>query len=804
MYGVLLGFVIATLLFYHRASLAVWTISIIIYYVAYLKWIGCHVLSSTLILTMLAIIILLQFKSLRRRFITSFIFKRFQGILPTISQTEREAINAGSITFEGELFKGNPHWHDFLKGPTCHLTEEEQAFLDGPTETLCAMLNDWDITHNYLDLPPAVWTFIKEQGFFGLIIPKEYGGKAFSAYAHSQIITKVSGISIAASVTISVPNSLGPAELLLHYGTKQQQEYYLPRLARGEEIPCFALTSLDAGSDAGSMTDYGIVTQAEFEGQTTIGIRLNFSKRYITLAPIATVIGLAFKLYDPDHLLGTQESLGITCALIPRNTVGMTIGRRHFPLNCPFQNGPIIGKNVFIPLDWIIGGTAQIGKGWRMLTECLATGRAITLPSNATGGAKLLSLACSAYVRIRHQFGLPIGRFEGVQEPLAQIAAFAYLMDAARKETIAQIDAGEKPAVASAIVKYHVTELGRKCIIHGMDLHGGKGIFLGPSNYLGRGYQAAPVAITVEGANILTRNLMIFGQGVIRCHPYLYAEMQAIKNHDVNSGLIKFDKAFFKHGGFLFSNIIRTMVLSLTSARIVRVPHSRLKRYLQLATRFSTAFALLTDVSLMVYGGQIKRKESISARLGDVLSHLYLLSSVIKHFHEEGEQEADLPLASYAADYCLFEIQRSIIELLHNYKNRFAATILHCLIFPFGKRFAMPTDRKMKQITTLLLRNSKTRDRLIHGVSLGYPLFAQLQDAMDKVIMAEPIEKAIHDAKIRGDVSGYSFIEYAKDALQKQFITESEYELVIAADAVKRNVLKVDDFTTEELKTHAS
>lgn len=801
MYAMMLcvGTLLVTVLLYHRASLAIWSISLFLYWAAYFSLLGYSSSSSIFFIVIFAILLFLQISIWRRRFIISPIFKLYAKMLPSMSQTEKEAISAGSVAWEGEIFKGKPNWHTFLKHPVCRLTEEEQAFLDGPTEELCTLINDWEITHQRFDLSEEVWIFLKKNGYFGLIIPKSYGGKEFSAYAHSQIMVKVSGISVAAAVTLSVPNSLGPAELLLHYGTAEQQQYYLPRLARGDEIPCFALTSQDAGSDASAMTDYGIVTEGEFDGKTIIGIQLNWNKRYITLAPIATVIGLAFKLYDPDHLLGDENNLGITCALIPSNTPGVTIGRRHFPLNCPFQNGPIQGKDVFIPFDWIIGGRAQIGKGWRMLVECLAAGRAITLPSSALGGAKVLSLAASAYTRIRSQFGLPIGRFEGIQEPLARIVAYTYLMDAARQFTIARVDAGEKPSIASAIIKYHVTELGRKAAIHGMDIHGGKGICLGPNNYLARGYQFAPIAITVEGANILTRNLIIFGQGVIRCHPYLYAEMQAVKMKDPKAGLCAFDHAFSKHVTFVLSNIVSSVVLALTSARLVSVPHIKMKRYLQHATRFASAFALLSDISMLIYGADLKRKESISSRLGDILSYLYLLSAVIKHYHDEGEHDSDLSMATFACDLCLYEVQHGFTSVLKNFSNRLVANVLACVIFPLGKRFHEPSDACTSQLASQMMQPSAMRKRLGSGISVKKTIFNDIEDAMQKVINAKEINKTIKAAAHEGNIHGYTFEARAKSALLKNIITEAEYQTVIMAEEAKNKILKVDDFSNEEL-----
>ncbi|TAK72334.1 MAG: acyl-CoA dehydrogenase [Gammaproteobacteria bacterium] len=785
---------------YQRASLVIWTISFALLLAFATKLHGFTVSVSLSWMVYLTLALLLNITPWRRR-LSQPLFKFYCKVMPSMSHTERDAIASGTVTWEGDLFRGNPDWQKLLSLPTPMLTAEEQAFLDGPVETLCRMLSDWDITHNRADLPPEVWEFMKKQGFFGFIIPKEYGGKQFSAYAHSQIITKVSGRSITASTTISVPNSLGPAELLLHYGTEEQKHYYLPRLARGEEIPCFALTSPDAGSDASAMTDYGIVCFAEHAGQKTLGIRLNWNKRYITLAPVATVIGLAFKLYDPDRLLGHQEDIGITCALIPRNTPGITIGRRHFPLNTPFQNGPIQGKDVFIPIDWIIGGVKQAGNGWRMLMECLAAGRAITLPASTLGGAKVLSYATGAYAHIRKQFNMAIGRFEGIEEPLARIGAYTYIMDAARTLAVSSVDMGEKPAVASAIVKYHVTELGRKIAIDGMDIHGGKGICLGPKNYLGRGYESSPIAITVEGANILTRNMIIFGQGALRCHPYVLAELEAAHLSDPKAGLIAFDKAVMKHMAFGMSNVIRSVVLGLTSSYLVVAPRGKTKRYFQHATRFSSALAMMTDVSMLTLGGSLKRRENISARLGDVLSYLYLLSAVLKHYHTQGEPVDDLPLVRFAGDYCLYEIQTRLDELLRNFPNRWAAFFLRRLIFPWGLHFTKPKDKLNHKIAQLLMTTSETRRRLSAGAYLAPEenVLADIQDALIKTIASEPIEKAIKSAKRNSEIVGYTILEQAQSALEKKVITMEQFDIFIQAEEARQKVIAVDDFTTAEL-----
>jgi len=745
------------------------------------------------------LIIPLYSTNLRYHFITRHILNFYRDQMPTMSSTESEALAAGTVGWEGELFQGNPDWNKLLNYPKPSLSKEEQDYINGPVKTLCSMINDWDITHHRLDLPPQMWQFLKDEGFFALIIPKEYGGKAFSAYAHSEILTMVSGISSTVASTIAVPNSLGPAELLLHYGTEEQKNYYLPRLAKGIEIPCFALTGLEAGSDAGAMTDKGIVCWGEHEGKNVIGIRLTWSKRYITLAPIATVIGLAFKLYDPDHLLANTKNLGITCALIPRDTPGITIGRRHFPCNAVFQNGPTQGNDVFIPLDWIIGGPKMAGQGWRMLMECLAAGRAISLPASAMGGSKMVAFTTGAYARIRRQFKMPIGRFEGIEVALARIAGYTYIMDATRTFTAGIIDTGEKPAVASAITKYHVTELGRTVISDAMDIHGGKGICLGPKNYLARFYQAMPIAITVEGANILTRSLIIFGQGAMRCHPYILAEFNAAMLENENLRLREFDKSLMAHMSFTLSQFFRTLILGVTSAKIVKAPKVATKRYFQQATRFSAAFALLADISLLTFGGSLKRKESISGRLGDILSYLYILSAVLKQYQDQGNHAEDLPIVKWASLTCLFEIQEAIEGVLTNFPNRWLARLLRFIIFPAGMRFTKPNDKIGFKAAQLLLSPTATRMRLTEGTDVSYPVLAMIEDALQKVTEADPVEKviktAVHDKLIKGD----TLIEQGRAALLKGIITDGEMNILLASEKAREEVIKVDDFSEEEL-----
>jgi acyl-CoA dehydrogenase len=790
-------------LFYQRASLLVFTLASAILLGFLTRFETLSTLSLVTLWTLfLLIAIPLNILPWRRKWLSQPLLKFYLKVMPSMSRTEKEALMAGSVTWEGDLFRGMPKWNKLLALPKPSLTPEEQAFIDGPVNTLCSMIDDWDITHNRADLPPDIWQFIREQGFFGLIIPKEYGGKGFSAFAHSQILIRIYGFSVTVATTVSVPNSLGPGELLMHYGTPEQKSYYLPRLSRGEEIPCFALTGPNAGSDAGAIPDAGVVCWGEHEGKKTLGIRLNFNKRYITLAPVATVIGLAFKLYDPDHLIGDIEALGITCALIPRNTPNVKIGRRHSPIGTPFQNGPIHGTDVFIPVDWIIGGATMAGQGWRMLMECLATGRAISLPSSSTGGTKALSYTTGAYATIRRQFNTSIGRFEGIEEALARIACNTYIIDAARSFTAASIDAGEKPAIASAIIKYHTTELGRATAIDAMDIHGGKAICSGPKNYIGRGYLSSPIAITVEGANILTRNMIIFGQGAMRCHPYIYSELEAAQRSDEKERLVAFDKAIMGHAGYTVSNFVRSVVLGITSGLLVIAPKGKSKRYFQQATRFSAAFALISDISLLTLGGALKRKESISARLGDVLSYLYLMSAVLKQFYDHGQPVEDMPLIRWSCQMYLFNIQQKLDELLQNFPNRWVARLLRVFIFPLGKNFAKPHDKLTHQVAKLLLTPTATRTRLVEGMCLD-PMpgnvLASVNMALIKVLAAEPIEKiiktAVHDKLIQGS----HIVEQAKAAFKQHIISQEQCDVVLEAEVARQNIIAVDDFAPEEL-----
>jgi acyl-CoA dehydrogenase len=688
------------------------------------------------------------------------------------------------------------------KAPT--LTAAEQAFLDGPCEDLCAMLDDWDITHRRADLSPEVWNFIKSRGFFGMIVPRRYGGLEFSAYAHSCVLVKIASRSGTASSTIAVPNSLGPAELLLHYGTEAQKNHFLPRLARGEEVPCFALTGPRAGSDAASLPDTGVICRSLWQGTEITGIRLNFSKRYITLAPVATVVGLAFRLFDPDKLMGEKADLGITCALIPRDTPGVTIGRRHFPMNVPFQNGPIQGHDVFVPIDAIIGGFQMAGQGWRMLVEQLSVGRCISLPSSAAGGAQAAVYASAAYARIRRQFNMPIGRFEGVEQVLARMAARSYIVDAARSVTAGAIDGGEKPSVPSAMLKYHATEFGRMIANDAMDVHGGKGICLGPNNYLARGYQIVPIGITVEGANILTRSLIIFGQGAIRCHPFVLREMNAARNPDREAGVAEFDRALMGHVGFAISNAVRSLVLGLTLARFTKVPETgATMRYFQHINRYSASFALATDIAMLALGGYLKKKESLSARLGDVLSMMYLASMVLKHHENQGREAADLPLVEWACRALLYQAQEQLHLFLRNFPNRSLAALMRLLIFPRGLTYFAPSDRLGRSIADLIVNPTAARERMsrhIYKTQAANNPLGLLQEALILSTMAESLEKRLRvDGVKTGRITALDLPGQISQAVALNILSEAEAAVLRDYDAKVSHLIGVDDFAPQEL-----
>src|SRR6478752_3658392 len=730
--------------------------------------------------------------SFRRDFINKPIFPCARGVLPPMSDTEREALEAGDVWWDADLFTGNPDWSKLLAYAPATLTDEERAFLHGPVDELCAMLDDWKINWEWRDLPPEAWDFIKRHKFFGMIIPKEYGGLGFSPYAHSEVVRKLSTRSVTAAVTVMVPNSLGPGELLMRFGTKQQQDRWLPRLADGRDIPCFGLTSPEAGSDAASMIDTGVICKGTFEGNEVIGLKLNWHKRYITLGPVSTLLGLAFKAYDPDHLVGSEEDLGITVALIPTHLPGVEIGHRHLPAMQVFQNGPNRGHDVFIPMDYIIGGQERLGQGWKMLMTALAAGRGISLPSLSAAGAAFAARTTGAYARIREQFNVPIGKFEGIEEPLARIAGTAYLLDAARRLTCAALNQGRHPAVISGIMKLQATERMRIVIDDAMDIHGGKAVIDGPQNYLGNLYRSVPVGITVEGANILTRNLIVFGQGAIRAHPSLLHEMNALGEADHAKGLDAFDQAFWKHVGHSFMTMFRAWGRSWSGGLFAPAPEAGdATRFYRQLSRYSSAFALCADMALLTLGGALKRKEMLSARFGDILSELYLLSAVLKRWQDEGRQKQDFAALEWCMAAGFRTIENRLAEILANLPNRLVAAILKIAVQPFGARVLGPSDRVVHECAQLILEPSAARERLTPDLSHveddgGR---ARLEQAFLLVTGTDEIARRMHAAHLRDP----------KDAVKKGVITQSEADRLAAAHEAVAKVIEVDDFAPEAL-----
>ncbi len=795
-----LGLVLFGTLAYFRAGILYWTLGLAAW-LAELAFGAGRALPPAAWGVFAGLALVLNVPPLRRWLIAP-LLALYARLKPPMSRTEKEAIEAGTVWWDGELFSGRPDWRRLLAFPEPTLSAEEQAFLEGPVEALCAMLDDWKITQELKDLPPEAWRFLRANGFLGMIIERKYGGLEFSNYAHAKVVTKIATRSGSAAVTVMVPNSLGPGELLQRYGTEAQKDYYLPRLARGIEIPCFALTSPSAGSDAGSIPDYGHVCRGSYTDPRTgerhenvLGMRLSWEKRWITLAPVATLLGLAFKLYDPERLLGGEQDIGITCALVPAEHEGVRIGRRHWPGGAAFMNGPTWGREVFVPIDWIIGGPRYAGQGWRMLVECLSVGRCISLPAMAVASGKVASFATGAYARVRDQFGMPIGRFEGVDEALARIGGYTYQMQAAQDLALTGLDLGEKPAVLSAILKYHNTERMRKVLNDAMDIHGGRTVVLGPRNYLAGAYQTIPVAITVEGANILTRSMIIFGQGAIRCHPFVLREMRAAEAGDLK----EFDRAFTAHIGFVVCNVVRSLWMGLTGARLIaavprRGPHSRYYRQL---TRYSSAFALLADMALASLGGTLKFREKLSARLGDVLSGLYIASSCLWRFERDGAPQEDLPLLAWAVEAALYDIQQAMDGFLANLPNRALAWMLRRVVFPWGLTRKPPADRTGTRVVLALMTEGGARQRLTRGMHVPEderePL-GVLEPALRAVLETEQIERKLRALAREGSLRALTERERLAEAREAGIISAEQYRALERARRLKREVIMVDDF----------
>ena len=786
---------------YHRVNLLLSSIIITLSTYIYTVFGKVGIVMSVFLWSVVLILILINMVPLRRSRLSKPLLNVYKRMVPKMSKTEKEALEAGGVWWEGELFSGMPNWDVLMTMPQPELSPDEKKFLDGPCEKLCEMLNDWEISHHRGDLPEEIWKFFKSEKFFAMIIPKKYGGLEFSSYANAMVTAKIASRNAVASSTVGVPNSLGPAELLLHYGSEKQKNHYLPRLASGDEIPCFALTSTEAGSDASSIIDSGIICKGTWNGEEIIGIKLNWNKRYITLAPVATILGLAFKLYDPEKLIGEIEDYGITAALIPTNLDGVTIGRRHLPMNVPFQNGPTSGNDVFVPIDFIIGGKKMAGKGWKMLVECLSVGRAITLPSTATGGGQAASYATGAYAQLRKQFNLPISQFDGIKESLARIAGYTYIMNSTVSVTSGAIDHGEKPAVPSAILKYHCTELGRKIANDAMDVHGGKAIMMGPKNYMGRSYMATPIAITVEGANILTRSLIIFGQGAIRCHPFVLSELEAA-NEEGQDGLKKFDKALFGHIGYAISNITRSLILAITKSKYSKSPVNTItKRYYQHINRYSAAFAVASDFAMLSLGGELKKKELLSARLGDVLSSLYLASTVLKHYENQGCKSDDLPLVEWSVRTLMYEAQEQLHNFLINMPNKILARFLRLIIFPRGRSYSPPADGLTTKVARIITSVGESRERLSEtaytskGQNNPLGLLQEALELSEETILIEAkLQQAKKDGIITSNYLGHQ-------------IEQAELHGILKSDEIKKmtelyhkvsEILSVDDFDPNE------
>tara|TARA_B100001250_G_scaffold99514_1_gene83733 strand:+ start:1633 stop:4065 length:2433 start_codon:yes stop_codon:yes gene_type:complete len=748
------------------------------------------------------LLVSLNIPEIRQNYYSAKILRIYKSLLPNISQTEQEAIEAGNVWWDAELFTGNPNWEVLRSNPKASLSEKEQTFLDGPVNKVCEMIDEWSVIHKDYDLPEEVYDFIKKEGFLSLIIPEEYGGLEFSPLGVASVMSKIGSRSPTLSSMVGVPNSLGPAELLLHYGTENQRKEYLPKLASGELIPCFALTGPYAGSDATSIPDTGIICKGVFEGEEITGIKLNFNKRYITLAPIATLIGLAFKLSDPDHLIGETTDYGITCALLPSELNGLESGRRHIPIGIPFLNGPIIGKDVFIPLDFIIGGIEQAGGGWKMLTDCLSAGRAISLPSGAMSGAKSAVAVSGPYTRVREQFGMPIAEFEGILEPLGRIAGRAYIINSSLATTAMAIGEGEKPSVISAIMKYHTTELARLIGIDAMDIHGGKAVMLGPKNYLSTAHEAAPIAITVEGANIMTRSLIIFGQGAFRCHPFVLKEIEAAKIEDKRESIEQFDIHFFNHIGYTITNAASAFIRGITDKFTDSPVLDETAMYYRAINRFSAAFALLTDISMLVIGGSLKRKETISARLGDVLSALYLASTSLKYYEDIGDKESELPLIHWSQKTLINEAQEKIHQTLSNFPNRAASILLRLIIFPLGRNFEGPSIEETLKIGRMISRKTKTRENLIQGIYLQDEptnIYAQMNKALELYERCKQSKSEINKAKKKGLISGNNYDDLIEAAKSESIISQEDADQLIKYNLLADDIINVDDFSQDEV-----
>jgi acyl-CoA dehydrogenase len=740
-----------------------------------------------------------NFSSIRFATLMPWIIKRFRRLLPPISKSEQAVLDAGDVWWEGDLFCGTPDWQKLCDMPKPELSKEEQAFLDNQVETLCAMLDEWKMVYEDRQIPTEVWDYLKKEKFLGLVIEKKYGGLGFSHLAHSHIITKISSRSSSVAITVMVPNSLGTGEFIQQYGTEAQKEKYLPKLVTGEEIPAFALTSTTAGSDAGNLPDSGVICKDTYNGEEVLGIRLNWDKRYITLAPMATVLGLAFKLSDPQQLLGEQKNLGITLCVVPTDLPGVEIGKKHSPGGLAFLNGPTRGKDVFVPIDFVIGGADNCGKGWKILMEGLAGGRGVSLPALSTGGAKVAYRATGAYAALREQFRTPIGNFEGVMESLARIGGLTYICEATRYFNLIALEQGIKPSLGSAISKYHITEMARKIVNDAMDVHGGRTVQFGPRNYLGSIYQTLPVAITVEGANILTRNMIIFGQGAMRCHPFVRDEIAAVTDADEQHGALRFDTLLCKHIGYGISNFIKTFIYGLSGGFFISTKaNDELSKYYRQLTRMSVALSFVADVMSARFGGALKRKEQFSARVGDVLSQLYLASAVIKYYHDQGRPETDRPFVLWALENGLADIQTAFDGLCHNLTPRWLGRIMYRMIFPWGISYHPPKDELGHEIALSMLKNSQQRDRMTEFCYIGKnqtdPL-GRLEHALQASEEIGPLRDKLQQVVEKLGIPRHTILsEQIQQVAKSGELSAEELKALTEFEKLYTDALKVDEF----------
>ncbi|WP_445404616.1 acyl-CoA dehydrogenase [Acinetobacter vivianii] len=796
--GLLIQLFVIWALFYFEATRTIGCV------VAIVAAILCSVLITpwSLLLGVPIIIasIILLITPLRDALISRPAFKVLSNAMPSMSTTEREALDAGTSWWEKELFMGAPDWEKFDQYPYPVLSTEEQAFLDNEVQQLCSMLDEWQIHHQEKDLPPEVWQFIKDKGFLGLIIPKTFGGKQFTPFAQSRIMSKIASRSLTAAVSCMVPNSLGPGELLLHYGTEEQKQRYLPGLANGTEVPCFGLTSPEAGSDAGAIPDTGVVCYGQYQGQDVLGLKMNFSKRWITLAPIATVIGLAFKLYDPEGLLGDKSKVeyGITCALIPADHEGIHIGPRHNP-GAPFMNGTVEGSDVFIPLDWIIGGQQNAGKGWRMLMECLGVGRGISLPALATAAGEMSYLLVGAFASVRQQFKISVGHFEGVQEATSDIASDAYMLESFRYLVTCGLNQGGTPAVMTAMAKYYATETMRKVVNHGMDVVGGRAIQLGPRNFLALTYQSIPVAITVEGANILTRSLMIFGQGSMRCHPYLFEELQLLQAEDKAAAFKEFSPLLFKHLAYTFNRAAKSVAFSITggSDEGSKQADDFSKGYYSTINRFSADFALTADMALGILAGDLKRKEMLSGRLADIHAHLFIATAILKYYEHGQRTEAEKKHAELALNKALYQVQEAFFSFYDNFPMKLAACMVKLICFPFGRPIAAPSDQLKQEVAQLMMQEHAFRDQLkqhVYYTTEANDVMGRMESTFQSLLQLQPLWNKFKKAESKDQFTGLSFEEHIANAIETGFISTAEAESLLQYNAKRYDSMLTDIF----------